>query len=335
MNSTPSAPGLIDAQGRRINYLRLSITDRCDFRCTYCMAEEMEFLPHAQVLSLEEALRLARVFVNLGVSKIRITGGEPLVRKNALWLLEKIAQLEGLKELVLTTNGSQLQRQAAALARAGVSRLNISLDSLKPERFRAITRSGKLERVLAGIDAACSAGFARIRLNAVLQKGINDDELEDLLAYAVERKIDLALIEEMPLGDTGRNLGRSFLSSDEARARLTRRFELIPTLEQSGGPARYWRVAGSPSRLGFISPHTHNFCDSCNRVRLSAQGELYPCLGDQGAVPLLPLLRSTPDDDGPIIAAIRLGLGIKPKGHEFDLKQGKPQLLRFMSRTGG
>jgi len=331
----PAASGLSDMQGRRITYLRLSITDRCDFRCTYCMAEEMQFLPHDQVLSLEEALRLARIFVGLGVTKIRITGGEPLVRRNAVWLLGEIARLEGLKELVLTTNGSQLERHAAALARAGVSRLNISLDSLRPERFRAITRNGRLEQVLAGIEAARAAGFQRIRLNTVMQRGINDDELENLLDYAVEREIDLALIEEMPLGETGRNLSRSFLSCDEARARLARHTELIPTLEQTGGPARYWRIAGSRSRVGFIAPHTHNFCASCNRVRVSAQGEVFPCLGNEGAIPLRPLLRTSPHSDTPIVAAIRHGLHGRPSGHEFNLQREEAQVLRFMSHTGG
>ncbi|TLS17382.1 MAG: GTP 3',8-cyclase MoaA, partial [Betaproteobacteria bacterium] len=282
--------GLVDRFGRRITYLRLSITDRCDFRCTYCMAEEMTFLPHDAVLSLEEALRLVRIFVSLGVTKVRITGGEPLVRRNALWLLQEIGRLQGLKELVLTTNGSQLARHAADLRRAGVSRLNISLDTLRPERFRAITRIGDLTKVLDGVEAALAAGFSRIRLNAVMQQGVNDDELGDLLAYAVARNIDLALIEEMPLGDTGHDRSATYLSSDAARARLAERFELIPTLENSGGPARYWRVGGSDSRVGFISPHSHNFCDTCNRVRISAQGTLYPCLGDDGAIPLLPLL---------------------------------------------
>lgn len=326
---------LVDRFGRRITYLRLSITDRCDFRCTYCMAEEMQFLPHGAVLSLEEALRLVRIFVSLGVSKVRLTGGEPLVRRNVLWLLQEIGKLAGLKELVLTSNGSQLARYAGELRRAGVSRLNISLDSLRPERFRAITRIGDLGKVLAGVEAALAAGFSRIRLNAVMQQGVNDDELEDLLAYAVARNIDLALIEEMPLGDTGHDRSTTYLSSDAARARLAERFELIPTLENSGGPARYWRVAGSDSRVGFISPHSHNFCDTCNRVRLSAQGTLYPCLGDDGAIPLLPLLRAHPQDDAPLGAAIAAGMGLKVQGHDFGAAMAAPKILRFMSSTGG
>lgn len=337
----PGAPlhlppgGLVDRFGRRITYLRLSITDRCDFRCTYCMAEEMTFLPHGAVLSLEEALRLVRIFVSLGVTKVRITGGEPLVRRNALWLLQEIGRLQGLKELVLTTNGSQLARHAADLRRAGVSRLNISLDTLRPERFRAITRIGDLTKVLDGVEAALAAGFSRIRLNAVMQQGVNDDELGDLLAYAVARNIDLALIEEMPLGDTGHDRSATFLSSDAARARLAERFELIPTLENSGGPARYWRVGGSDSRVGFISPHSHNFCDTCNRVRISAQGTLYPCLGDDGAIPLLPLLRAHPQDDALLGAAIATGMGLKAQGHDFTAAMATPKIVRFMSSTGG
>jgi len=337
----PSAPlhlppgGLVDRFGRRITYLRLSITDRCDFRCTYCMAEEMQFLPHSAVLSLEEALRLVRVFVSLRVTKVRLTGGEPLVRRNVLWLLQEIGKLQGLKELVLTTNGSQLARYADDLRRAGVSRLNISLDTLQPERFRAITRIGDLAKVLEGVEAAIAAGFSRIRLNAVMQQGVNDDELEALLAYAVARNIDLALIEEMPLGDTGHDRRATYLSSDAARARLAERFELIPTLENSGGPARYWQVAGSRSRVGFISPHSHNFCDTCNRVRISAQGTLYPCLGDDGAIPLLPLLRAHPQDDAPLGAAITTGMGLKAQAHDFTAAMEQPKILRFMSSTGG
>jgi len=337
----PGAPlhlppgGLVDRFGRRITYLRLSITDRCDFRCTYCMAEEMQFLPHSAVLSLEEALRLVRVFVSLRVTKVRLTGGEPLVRRNVLWLLQEIGKLQGLKELVLTTNGSQLARYADDLRRAGVSRLNISLDTLQPERFRAITRIGDLAKVLEGVEAAIAAGFSRIRLNAVMQQGVNDDELEALLAYAVARNIDLALIEEMPLGDTGHDRRATYLSSDAARARLAERFELIPTLENSGGPARYWQVAGSRSRVGFISPHSHNFCDTCNRVRISAQGTLYPCLGDDGAIPLLPLLRAHPQDDAPLGAAITTGMGLKAQAHDFTAAMEQPKILRFMSSTGG
>jgi len=326
---------LKDRQGRRISYLRLSITDRCDFRCTYCMAEDTRFLPHSEVMSLEESLRLTKIFVDQGVTKVRVTGGEPLVRRNALWLLEGIAALPGLKELVLTTNGSQLARYAADLKRVGVSRINVSLDSLKPERFRAITRNGDLNKVLAGIDAALAVGFKRLRLNAVMQQGVNDDELEDLLAFAVEREIDLALIEEMPLGMTGQDRRITFLPSDVAKARLAKSFDLIPSLESTDGPARYWQVAGSKTRLGIISPLSQHFCDTCNRVRVTANGDLNPCLGDDYAVPLLSLLRQHPEEDEPLRAAINSSLDHKAAGHDFAAALEQPKIMRFMSRTGG
>ena len=334
LSASPSSR-LQDRQGRRINYLRLSITDRCDFRCTYCMGEDTRFLRHDQVMSLEESLRLTRVFVGLGVTKVRVTGGEPLVRRNALWLLEGIAALPGLKELVLTTNGSQLVRYADDLRRAGVSRLNISIDSLKPERFQALTRTGRLDQVLAGIEAARSAGFKRLRLNAVLQQGVNDDELEDLLAFAVAKEVDLALIEEMPLGETGLDRRQTFLSGDAAKARLAQHFDLIPSLESSDGPARYWQVAGTATRLGLISPLSQHFCETCNRVRVSANGDLNPCLGDDYAVPLLPLLRQHPEDNAPIAQAILGSLSHKIPGHDFAAAMAQPKILRFMSRTGG
>lgn len=331
----PGAGPLQDGHGRRISYLRLSLTDRCDFRCTYCMAEDMTFLPRHQVMSLEESLRLSRLFVGLGVTKLRITGGEPLVRRDALWLLERLAALEGLKELVLTTNGSQLERFAAPLARAGVQRLNISLDSLRPERFRAITRIGDLHQVLRGIVAAQAAGFRRIKLNTVMMRGTNDDELADLVAYCMAEGLDIAFIEEMPLGDLGHGRSGTYFSSDEALLRLQERFPLQASDESSGGPARYWRIAGSETRVGFISPHSHNFCDTCNRVRVTATGELYPCLGQNDATPLLPLLRRHPEDDEPARQAILRTLGMKALGHDFTRQLDTPQVVRFMSATGG
>lgn len=334
--NTVHAPGtLVDKYGRHITYLRLSLTDRCDFRCTYCMTEKMTFLPKSQIMSLEECLRVVNTFVALGTTKVRITGGEPLVRRDALWLLQRLGRMEGLKELVLTTNGSQLERHAAALKAAGVARLNVSVDSLRPERFKTITRLGSLEQVLAGIAAAQAAGFQRIKLNTVMMRGVNDDELENMVAYAVAHDLDISFIEEMPLGDMGHGRSGTYYSSDEALAKLQQRYALVPSLESSGGPARYWRIPGSNSRVGFISPHSHNFCDSCNRVRVTATGDLYPCLGQNDALALLPLLREHPGDDGPLRQGILDTMGIKPYGHDFSNQLDRPQVVRFMSMTGG
>jgi cyclic pyranopterin phosphate synthase len=324
---------LVDKYGRRITYVRLSITDRCDFRCTYCMAEEMTFLPRNEVMSLEECLRVAKVFVGLGVNKLRITGGEPLVRKGALWLIEQLGSLPGLDNLVLTTNGSQLDRFAQPLHDAGVKRINISLDTLKTDRFKKITRIGDLDKVLNGITAAKAAGFKRTKLNAVMMRGTNDDEFVDLVQFAVDNELDISFIEEMPLGEIlGRNT--TYISSEETRQQLASRFELIPSTENSGGPARYWRIPGSESRIGFISPHSHNFCDTCNRVRITAKGELYPCLGQNDAVNLLQVLRSTQGEDD-LRQAIVDSMGIKPFGHDFTQQMDAPQVVRFMSMTGG
>ncbi|MDD2884842.1 MAG: GTP 3',8-cyclase MoaA [Dechloromonas sp.] len=333
-NQPPPAAGMLtDKFGRRVNYVRLSITDRCDFRCTYCMAEEMTFLPRQEVMSLEECLRIASVFVSMGVNKLRLTGGEPLVRKNVLWLIERLGELPGLDNLVLTTNGSQLDRFAPALKAAGVKRLNVSLDTLKPARFREITRIGDLDKVLRGITAASHAGFRRTKLNTVMMRGINDDEFVDLVRYAVNHALDISFIEEMPLGDIQ---GRSstYISSEETRARLSSHFDLLPSTENSGGPARYWRIPQSESRIGFISPHSHNFCDTCNRVRITARGELYPCLGQNDALQLLPALRSGASDDQ-LRQIIMDSMGIKPFGHDFTQQMDAPQVVRFMSMTGG
>ena len=329
------APGtLVDKYGRRITYVRLSITDRCDFRCTYCMAEEMTFLPRHEVLSLEECLTVASTFVGLGVNKLRITGGEPLVRKNAMWLIERLGALPGLDNLVLTTNGSQLDRYAGALRAAGVRRLNVSLDTLRPDRFKAITRIGELDKVLRGVAAAQAAGFTRTKLNTVMMRGVNDDEFVDLVRYVLDHGLDLSFIEEMPLGEIhGRS--NTYISSEEVRERLGEHFELLPSNENSGGPARYWRIPGSESRIGFISPHSHNFCDSCNRVRITAKGELYPCLGQNDAMHLLPILRQHPGDSDRLRQAIIDSMGIKPFGHDFTQQMDAPQVVRFMSMTGG
>ena len=334
-NQTHIKPQLIDQFGRVVDYIRLSITDRCDFRCVYCMSEDMTFLPRDEVLSLEECARLVKIFVNLGVSKVRITGGEPLVRKNALWLFEEVGKLDGLKELVLTTNGSQLESQAADLKKAGVKRINISIDSLQPERFKKITRTGDLNKVLAGLQASHHAGFEGIKINTVLMKNSNDDEAADLVQFAIDQKIDISFIEEMPLGEVDHARESTFVSNADTLKLLQNSFSLLPSTETTGGPARYWRVANSHTKIGFISPHSHNFCESCNRVRITCKGELYLCLGQEDKVDLMPLLRENPNDDAPLIAAIIGSMSIKPKGHDFDLRRAEPAVVRFMSHTGG
>lgn len=326
---------LIDQFGRQVDYIRLSITDRCDFRCVYCMAEDMTFLPRDEVLSLEECARLVKVFVNLGVSKVRITGGEPLVRKNALWLFEEIGQLQGLNELVLTTNGSQLEKQAQDLRNAGVKRINISVDSLDAVRFKKITRTGELAKVLRGIAAAQAAGFENIKLNTVLMRDFNEDETEKLVDFAIAQNIDISFIEEMPLGEVDHARASSFISNTDTLTRLQKNYNLLQSKHSTGGPARYWQVVGTQTKIGFISPHSHNFCEDCNRVRISCTGELYLCLGQDDKVDLLPLLRNNPYDDQPLVEAIIGSMRIKPKGHDFDLSRAKPAVVRFMSHTGG
>lgn len=325
---------LHDGVGRSIDYLRLSVTDRCDFRCVYCMAEDMSFLPRQQVLTLEELERIARIFVAQGVRKIRLTGGEPLVRPGVVGLCERIAALPGLRELVMTTNGSQLGKLAQPLADAGVKRLNISLDSLQAERFAAITRSGRLGQVLAGIDAAREAGFERLKLNVVVMHGRNADEVPALVDFALGRGLDISFIEEMPLGQVGRERGESYCSSEWVRQRIAEHYSLIDSAEHSGGPARYVRVQGhAHSRIGFISPHSHNFCATCNRVRVTVEGRLLLCLGHENAIDLRSLLRRYPLADQPVLDAIHQALQHKPLRHEFTV--GDVQVLRFMNATGG
>ena len=326
---------LIDQFGRKVDYIRLSITDRCDFRCQYCMAEDMPFLSRNDVLSLEECARIVNVFVQLGVNKVRITGGEPLVRKNALWLFDEIGQLDGLDELVVTTNGSQLSKQADALKKSGVKRINISVDSLNAERFKAITRTGDLNKVLAGIDSAIATGFEGIKLNTVLMRGTNDDEAFDLVQFAIDKKIDISFIEEMPLGDVNHARENTFVNNADTLKQLKSKYSLLSSTESTGGPAKYWRVADTQTKIGFISPHSHNFCESCNRVRITCQGELYLCLGQEDKVELMPLLRAHPNDDAPLIEAIINSMKVKPKGHDFDLQRAAPAVVRFMSHTGG
>jgi cyclic pyranopterin phosphate synthase len=333
--SNSANPVLIDNFGRRVNYVRISVTDRCDFRCVYCMSEKMTFLPRAQILTLEELLQLGRAFTELGVDKIRITGGEPLVRRNVLWLLQQLGRLSKLRELVLTTNGSQLAKLARPLREAGVRRINISLDSLQPHRFRQLTRVGELDQVLRGIDAALAAGFERVKLNAVVLRNRNHDEVADLLRFAMAKGADISYIEEMPLGVIGdHDRAEVYYSSDAVLADLQQTFSLAPTTESSGGPARYYQVQGSNTRVGLISPHSHNFCSSCNRVRVTAQGRLLLCLGQEHSMDLRAILRSYPNDQERLKAAIRQAMAIKPKGHDFNL-QVHPIILRHMSVTGG
>lgn len=333
MGSIPSQ--LIDQFGRRVDYIRLSITDRCDFRCQYCMAEDMTFLPREAVLSLEECARLVKLFVRMGVTKVRITGGEPLVRKNAMWLFEEIGHLPGLESCVLTTNGSQLDKYALALKAAGVKRINISIDSLQADRFKTITRVGELSKVLSGLDAARAAGFDNLKINTVLMRGINEDEAEDLVNFALQKQVDISFIEEMPLGEVNHLREESCVSNTETLALLKSKFSLTASTHHTGGPARYWQVNGHLTKVGFISPHSHNFCESCNRVRITCQGELFLCLGQDHQVNLMPLLREHPDDDQPLVDAILHGMRIKPKGHDFDLRRTAPAVVRFMSHTGG
>jgi len=328
-------PGLVDRFDRHINYVRISVTDRCDLRCIYCMSEKMTFLPRDQILDLEEILLVGQAFTELGVNKIRITGGEPLVRKNIIWLFQKLAKLPGLDELVLTTNGQQLQRWAYPLRDAGVRRVNISLDSLNAERFRKITRVGDLEKVLQGIDTARSAGFERIKLNSVVMKQRNEKDVVPLVNFAIENDLDISFIEEMPLGVIGdHDREQSYYSSDRIRDDLANHFELIRTTETTGGPSTYFRIKGTDSRVGFISPHSHNFCASCNRVRVTTEGRLLLCLGQEHSIDLKQVLHECPGDIESLKTAIIRSMDIKPKGHDFDLS-GQPVILRHMNMTGG
>lgn len=326
---------LIDLFNRKINYLRISITDRCDFRCVYCMSENMVFLPRTQILSLEEIYTIAKAFAEMGVTKIRITGGEPLVRKGALELLGKIAKLPGLHELVLTTNGSHLQEMAFALKDAGVKRVNISLDTLNADKFKALTRTGDLAQVLAGVDAAKSAGFERIKINAVVLKNINHFEVVDLVRFAMAKGIDISFIEEMPLGKVNKHdRSASYYSSDEIKSDLSRHFPLLPATEKTGGPSVYYHVPGSQTRIGFISPHSANFCSACNRVRLTVEGRLLLCLGNEHSVDLKKVIREHPGNDALLKQSIIAAMALKPEKHEFDIHE-QPVILRHMSVTGG
>lgn len=329
---------MIDPFGRAVSYLRVSVTDRCDFRCVYCMSEDMAFLPKAEVLSLEELDRLCGAFVRKGVRKLRLTGGEPLVRRNIMWLIERLGRhLEdgALDELTLTTNGSQLGRYGQALYDCGVRRVNVSLDTLDPDKFLAITRWGKFDKVMAGIDAAQAAGL-KIKINAVALKGVNEDEYDRMIAWCGERGCDLTFIETMPMGDIDGDRTDQYLPLSVVRARLSERWTLDDTDYSTGGPARYARVRETGGRVGFITPLTHNFCESCNRVRLTCTGTLYMCLGQDDAADLRTPLRAS-DNDDLLSAAIEEAITRKPKGHDFiiDRRQSRPAVARHMSVTGG
>jgi cyclic pyranopterin phosphate synthase len=329
---------LIDPFARAITYLRVSVTDRCDFRCVYCMAENMAFLPKADLLTLEELDRLCSAFVARGVRKLRLTGGEPLVRRGIMTLVSSLSRhlaTGELDELTLTTNGSQLPKHARALKDCGVERINVSLDTLDPDKFRAITRWGELNQVLAGIDAAQAAGL-RVKINAVALKGVNEDELASLVEWAHGRGMELTLIEVMPLGDVGEGRLEQYLPLSMVRARLNERFTLEDIDYQTGGPARYVRVAETGGRLGFITPLTHNFCESCNRVRITCTGTLYMCLGQEDAADLRTPLRASEANDL-LDAAIDEAIARKPKGHDFiiDRRHQRPAVGRHMSVTGG
>jgi GTP 3',8-cyclase len=329
---------MIDPFGRHVTYLRVSVTDRCDFRCVYCMPEHMTFLPKADVLSLEELDRLCSAFVRKGVNKLRLTGGEPLVRRDVIKLFRSLGRHIGtgaLSELTLTTNGSQLARFASELVDCGVKRINVSVDTLDADKFRAITRWGDLSRVLAGIDAAQAAGL-RIKINVVALRGVNDEEIPTLIKWSHGRGMDMTLIETMPMGDVDADRTEQYLPLSLVRANLAKEFTLEASDERTGGPARYVRVTETGGRLGFITPLSHNFCESCNRVRLTCTGTLYMCLGQDDAADLRTPLRASADD-AIIDAAIDEAITRKPKGHDFiiDRRHNRPAVARQMSLTGG
>jgi cyclic pyranopterin phosphate synthase len=327
---------MIDRFGRRISYLRVSVTDRCDFRCVYCMAEDMTFLPKQSVLSLEELDRLGSAFVARGVRKLRLTGGEPLVRRNIMSLIGSLSRHlgNGLDELTLTTNGSQLHRYADALADCGVARINVSLDTIDPAKFRAITRFGDFAQVMRGIDAADRAGL-KIKINTVALRDINEDEITDLIRWSHGRGFDLTLIETMPMGEIDADRTDQYLPLSLVRARLSQRFTLDETDYRTGGPARYVTVRETGGRLGLITPMTHNFCEACNRVRVTCTGTLYMCLGQEDAADLRAPLRASASD-ALLHAAIDEAIARKPKGHDFVIdRDEKPSVARYMSATGG
>lgn len=326
---------LVDTFGRAITYLRLSVTDRCDFRCVYCMAEEMTFVPRSDVLSFEELALVARAFVELGVTKIRLTGGEPLIRKDIIHAVEKIAAIDGLESLCLSTNASKLSEHADSLKAAGVDRINVSLDSLQPEKFRQLTRTGDVNKVIAGIDAAINAGFVGLKINAVILRGRNDDEILDLVDFARQRHIDVCFIEEMPLGSISEHdRSLAFMPSADIREVIATRHPLSPISDATGGPARYFAMPDSASKVGFISPHSDNFCGHCNRVRVTAEGTLILCLGNENAVDLRQIIRNNEHPLPLLKQAITAAMTYKPEKHHFDL-DAPVDIVRFMNATGG
>ena len=338
---TQSSPKLVDRFGRQITYVRLSVTDRCDLRCVYCMSDDMTFLPRAQLLTLEEISRIGKAFVDLGVNKIRITGGEPLTRKNIITVFESLGVTKGLDDLTITTNGTLLEKYAQPLKDAGVTRINISLDTLKEDRFKKITRNGKLKKTLAGIDAALDVGFQRVKINTVIMKGHNDDEIVDLVEFVRDKGMDISFIEEMPMGIMADDSDReaTYYSSDQILDKLQKHYhvkssELKGSNEKTGGPANYYRFSDSKSRIGFISPHSHNFCGDCNRVRVTAEGRLLLCLGQEHSMDLRRVVRANPTDDDALRQALIDSMQLKPEGHEFDLSE-QPIIMRHMSSTGG
>ncbi len=338
MNKSSAGPALIDPFGRAVSYLRVSVTDRCDLRCVYCMSEDMTFLPKAELLSLEELDRVCTVFVEQGVRKLRITGGEPLVRRDVISLFQSLGRhlkTGALEELTLTSNGTQLAKFADDLKRAGVRRVNISLDSLDPTRFKTITRWGDHAKVMDGIRAAKAAGL-KIKINTVAMRGVNEDEIEDLVAWCGAEGFDLVFIETMPMGDIDGDRTAQYLPLSIVRARLERRWTLNPIADTTGGPARYTRCSETGGRVGFITPMTHNFCESCNRVRLTCTGTLYMCLGQDDAADLRTPMRAS-EGNGPLTTAVQEAISRKPKGHDFiiDRRHNRPAVNRHMSVTGG
>lgn len=335
MRKKSEQTGLIDSFGRKIDYIRISITDRCDFRCVYCMTEDMSFLPRAKILTLEEIALLCEIFVDLGISKIRLTGGEPLVRKNVIELMNNIGKLTGLKELTITTNGSQLEKYSEKIKKAGVSRINISLDTLDEKKFKELTRTGDLKNVLRGIEAARLSNFSRIKINSVILKNRNSDEVLNLAQFAIKNDFDISFIEEMPLGAiVEHDRAEAFYPSDQIIKDLKKTLTLEKSDAKTNGPSRYLRVKGTKTKIGFISPHSNKFCSECNRIRLTSEGQLLLCLGQENSIDLKKLLRKKPTDKSIIKNAIINSIRNKPKEHFFELKE-QPVILRFMSHTGG
>jgi len=336
MTATETNNRLIDRFGRTVSYVRLSVTDRCDLRCVYCMPEKMKFVPRTQLLTLEEMESVGRAFIKLGVDKIRITGGEPLVRQNILQLFRNLGAIDGLRDLTLTTNGTQLTKFAQPLKDAGVTRINISLDTLRADRFHEMTRVGELQKTLDGIDAAIACGFKQIKLNTVVLRNHNHDEILDLVNFCIGRGIDISFIEEMPLGQNDHHdRAVAYYSSDQILADLEQHFELVPSTMTTAGPTRYYQLSEhANTRVGFISPHSHNFCESCNRVRVTAEGRLLLCLGQEHSMDLRRVIRAHPGEPEALEQALIDSMEIKPKGHDFNLNS-QEILLRHMNLTGG